>query len=154
MKNIKFLIRASAIGAIYASLTLLLMPYSYGMMQVRVAEALTILPFFTSAAIPGLFIGCLISNIMGGYGLLDIVFGSMATLLAAVITYKMKRKLFAPLPPVILNALIVGGFLSYILGTKLFVTMAWVGLGQFIACYGLGYPLMKALEKYKEILFK
>ncbi len=154
MKNIRFLIQASVIGAIYASLTLLLMPYSYGIMQVRVAEALTVLPFFTSAAIPGLFIGCLISNIMGGYGLLDIVLGSIATLLAAIITYKVKKKILAPLPPVLLNALIVGGFLSYILGTKLFVTMAWVGLGQFIACYGLGFPLLRALEKYKEILFK
>lgn len=153
MKNTRFLIQAAVIGAIYASLTILLMPYSYGMMQVRVSEALTILPYFTPAAIPGLFIGCLISNIVGGYGLLDIVFGSTATLLAAILTYKIKVKFLAPLPPVVMNALIVGGFLSYILGAGLLVTMAWVGLGQLIACYGIGYPLIKVLEKYKGKLF-
>ncbi len=73
MKSTKFLIQAAVIAAIYATLTIVLMPFSYGPMQVRVSEALTILPFFTPAAIPGLFIGCVVSNMVGPYGMLDIV---------------------------------------------------------------------------------
>ena len=82
MRNTKFLIQAAVIAAVYATLTIILMPFSYGVMQVRVSEALTILPFFTPAAIPGLFVGCIISNMVGPYGLMDMVIGSGATLIA------------------------------------------------------------------------
>ena len=79
--ELKFIIKATIIASIYAALTILLMPISYGPIQVRVAEALTVLPYFTSAAIPGLFIGCLVSNIAGGLGWMDIIFGSFTTLI-------------------------------------------------------------------------
>jgi len=143
--------RAAMIGALYALLTIILAPISYGMVQVRVAEMLMILPFFTPAAVPGLFVGCLIANLYGGYGILDIVFGSLATLLAAYLVTKIKNKFLAPLPPVIINAAIIGIVLHLVLGLPLYLTVAWVGVGQMVACYGLGLPLLLLLEKRRYI---
>ncbi len=154
MKNTKFLIQAAVIAAVYATLTILLMPFSYGVMQVRVSEALTVLPFFTPAAIPGLFIGCLVSNMIGPYGLLDMVLGSGATLLAAVFSYLLRKKpLLVPLPPVVANGVIIGSMLyyAYAVPIPLIACILWVGLGELIACYLIGYPLMKLLKKYKKI---
>ncbi|MEG0830703.1 MAG: QueT transporter family protein [Anaerovoracaceae bacterium] len=150
----KHLIQAAVIAAIYAVLTIVLAPLSYGPMQIRISEALTILPFFTPAAIPGLFIGCFISNVLGPYGIIDMVCGSLATLIAAFFSYKLaKRPILVPLPPVILNGVIIGGMLYYAYGVpmNLFVCMGWVALGQAAACYIVGYPLMKLLSKYKGI---
>ena len=127
-KNIRFLTESAVIAAIYALLTVIFAPISYGLLQVRISEALTVLPAYTPAAIPGLFAGCLIANIIGGNGLLDIIFGSLATLIAAFLSYKMPK---VPLP----------------------VAIEWVALGQVIACYGLGYLLMLQLDKYKDKLF-
>ena len=94
MKNQKvlFLTQAAMIAAIYVVLTVVFQPFSFGEIQVRIAEALTILPVFTPAAIPGLFVGCLIGNIIGGSILPDIVFGSFATLIGALFTYLLRRK--------------------------------------------------------------
>lgn len=153
MKKTNFLVQAGMIGAIYVALTVLFAPYSYGPIQVRVSESLTVLPMFTPAAIPGLFVGCIIANIVGGNGLVDIVFGSMATLLAAYLTYKMPKKWLAPLPPVVVNGIVVGFILNYLYGAPLIITMGWVTLGQLIACYGLGYPLILSLEKYRDKIF-
>jgi uncharacterized membrane protein len=139
------------IGAIYAILTILFAPISYGMVQVRVSEMLMILPFFTPAAIPGLFVGCIIANIFGGFGLLDVIFGSLATLLSAFLVSKIGNKYLAPLPPVIVNAIIIGMVLHVVLDLPLYLTILWVGFGQFIACYGLGLPLLLLLEKKKYI---
>lgn len=150
----KFLIQAGIIAAIYAALTIILAPFSYGPMQIRVSEALTILPFFTPAAVPGLFIGCLISNFISPYGVIDMIFGSGATLIAAVGSYLLRSKPFlVPLPPVLSNAIVIGLMLHYAYGVpmNLFLIMAWVGLGELIACYAIGYPLLKYLEKYKRI---
>ncbi len=139
------------IGAVYALLTIILAPISYGMIQVRVAEMLMILPFFTPAAVPGLFVGCLIANIFGGYGILDIVFGSLATLLSAYLVTKIKNKYLVPLPPILVNAVIIGIVLHLVLGLPLYLTVAWVGFGQMVACYGLGLPLLLLLEKRRYI---
>ncbi len=139
----KYLVHGGVIASLYISLTLFTMPISYGVMQVRIAEALTVLPAFTPAAIPGLFVGCLISNILGPNGVVDIVFGSLATLLAAIATYKVGHSDFlVPLPPVLLNGIIIGSMWSCIL---------WVGLGEACACYGLGLPLVKYLNKRFEL---
>jgi uncharacterized membrane protein len=148
--NIIFLIRAAVIAAIYVLISVAFLPISYGLLQVRVAEALTVLPAFTPASIPGLFIGCMISNIIGGNGLIDIIFGSLATLLSAICSYKMPKRYLVPLPPVIINAIVIGLILSYILNIAFIITAAWVALGQTVACYGLGYPLMVQLEKIKD----
>ena len=107
-KNTMFLVQAAAIGAIYVVLTLLFAPLSYGEVQVRFSEALTILPYFTPAAIPGLFVGCILSNLLGGAIPVDIIFGSIATLIGAIFTYKLRgaSKWLAPLPPIVANAVI------------------------------------------------
>lgn len=117
--NTLFLAQSAMIAAIYVVLTVILAPFSYGEVQVRVSEALTILPVFTPAAIPGLFVGCLISNILGGCILPDIIFGSIATLLGACFTYLLRNrnKFLAPLPPIISNILIVPFVLHRLSGT-------------------------------------
>ncbi|QZY54835.1 QueT transporter family protein [Crassaminicella profunda] len=154
MKKTNYLVQAALIGAIYAALTIVFAPISYGQIQVRISEALTILPMFTPAAIPGLFVGCVVANIYGGGGMIDIVFGSLASLLAAFLSYKMPRKWLVPMPPVIVNGIIIGFVLNYLYDLPLIITMGWVTLGQLIACYGLGYPLIVTLEKYKDKIFK
>lgn len=141
------LARMSLVAAAYAALTVLLHPISYGVVQVRVAEALTVLPYLTPAAIPALFVGVLVANVLGGLGILDIVFGSLATLAAAVLTWRMPRAWLAPLPPVVVNAVVVGAYLSHLFGAPLAASMLWVGAGQAVACYGLGYPLLRYLER-------
>jgi uncharacterized membrane protein len=159
MKNSRFIAEAAIIAAMYAVLTILLAPISYGPFQLRISEALTILPFFTPAAIPGLFIGCVIANtysfiLFGGVAVLDIVFGSLATLAAAFISLKVPKKHLVPLPPIIINGVVVGFILNYMLHVPLFITMMWVALGEAAACYGIGYPLMLVLEKHRHKIFK
>ncbi len=149
---LRFLAEAAIIGAMYAALTILI-PGGSGQIQVRVSEALTVLAFFTPAAIPGLFAGCIIANIFVGAGPYDILFGSLATLAAALLTYKMPRKYLAPLPPVIINAVVVALMFNISIQAPLFVTMGFVAFGELIACYGLGYPLLLLLEKQKTRLF-
>ncbi|MDW7740425.1 MAG: QueT transporter family protein [Bacillota bacterium] len=150
-KKTVFWIRAAMIGAIYALLTLIFAPISYGMIQVRIAEMLMVLPFFTPAAIPGLFVGCVIANIFGGYGIFDIVFGSLATLISAYLVSKISNKYLVPLPPVLINAVVVGMVLHLVLELPFYLTAAWVGAGQLVACYGLGLPLLLILEKRRDI---
>ncbi|HML36990.1 MAG TPA: QueT transporter family protein [Bacillota bacterium] len=154
MKSTKFLIQAAVIAAVYAALTVMLMPLSYGPMQVRVSEALTVLPYFTPAAIPGLFVGCLVANMIGPYGLVDMILGSAATLLAAACSYYLRRKpVLVPLPPVIANGLIIGSMLYYVyrVPMPLAANMLWVAAGELIACYLIGYPLLRLLKKYDHI---
>ena len=143
--------RAAMIAAVYALLTIALAPISYGVIQIRVAEALTILPYFTPAAIPGLFAGCLVANLFGGNGILDIVCGSVATLGAAYMKSLLKVRALVPLPPVLINALVVGYILHLVLGYPFYLTMLWVGAGQVAACYGLGFPLLLLLDKHRHL---
>ncbi|MCJ7578208.1 MAG: QueT transporter family protein, partial [candidate division Zixibacteria bacterium] len=103
----KYISQVGIIASLYAVITIALAPISYGPIQVRISEALTILPYLTPAAIPGLFIGCVVANVYGGLGIYDIVGGSLCTLLAAFLTFlssRTKKPLFAPLPPVLVNA--------------------------------------------------
>ncbi len=155
-KKIKLLTISAMISAVYLVLTLIFYVTSFAPFQSRLAEALTVLPYFTPLAIPGLFVGCILSNIIGGNGILDVVIGSLATLLAAYLTYKLtyrrpRRKWLAPIPPIIVNAVIVGAMLSYLGKVPLFATMLSVGGGQIIACYLLGYPLMLLIDKNKKL---
>ena len=149
----RFLVHAALLAAIYVVLTVAFAPISYGPVQVRISEMLTVLPFFTPAAIPGLFVGAMIANAYGGLGIIDVVVGSSATLVAALLTFRMKRKFLAPLPPVLVNAIVIGAMLSYLFQLPLIPTMIYVGLGQLVACYGLGYPFMLAIEKYENRIF-
>ncbi len=155
--NTAFLSQAAMIAAVYVALTYVFAPFSFGEIQVRIAEALTILPVFTPAAIPGLFIGCLIGNILGGAILPDIIFGSIATLLGAFFTYRLcqNHQLLAPLPPIIANTLIVPFVLRFGYGVALPIPfmMLTVGIGEILSCGILGLILYSTLRKYKNIIF-
>lgn len=153
-KKTRYIVEAAIIGSIYAVITILLAPISYGQIQVRVAEALTILPFFTPAAIPGLFVGCIVANIFGGGGLIDIIFGSLASLIAGILSRAMPKSWLVPLPPVIINGLVIGWVLFQVYGLPFWFSVGTVTLGQAIACYGLGHPLLLVLEKNKDKIFK
>ena len=157
-KKVLLLVQAAMIGAIYVVLTLLFQPFSFGQIQVRIAEALTILPVFTPAAIPGLFVGCLIGNILGGSILPDIIFGSLATLIGAIFTYVLRKqnKYLAPLPPMIANTLIVPFILYYAYGINLPIPfmMMTVGIGEIISCGVLGMIVYASLEKYRYRIFR
>lgn len=146
------------IAAIYVILTEMFAPISFSVGQVRIAEALTILPSFTPAAIPGLFIGCLIGNILGGAVLLDIVFGSLATLIGAYFTYLLRKqnKFLAPLPPIISNAIIIPLILRYAYGfpDAILFMILMVGIGEVISCGVLGMILYSSLAKHRHKIFK
>ena len=157
-KKVLFLVQAAMIAAIYVVLTVLFAPFSFGEIQVRIAEALTILPVFTPAAIPGLFMGCIIGNIFGGSILPDIIFGSLATLIGAYFTYLLRKqvKYLAPLPPILSNTLIVPLVLRYAYGINLPIPflMMTIGIGEVISCGVLGMIVYAALEKYKYRIFR
>ena len=128
-------------------MTIVLAPISYGPVQFRVSEALTLLPFYLPEAIPGLFIGCVFANFFGGFGLIDMVFGSLATLIAAICTLKSRNIFVAALWPVLSNMIIIGTMLHYLIDVPLVATCIYVGIGEAGACYIVGVPLMKILEK-------
>ena len=149
----QYIVLAALIAALYTALTLSLPLLSFGIIQFRVSEALTVLPFYCPAAIPGVFIGCLISNLVGGGGLPDILFGSLATLIAALLTAKAKNHWLAIAPPIVVNILIIGPVLTYIYERDVFwsslpFTMLSVGAGQLLACGGLGYLLLKICGRF------
>ena len=155
--NVKFIVKASLIAAIYVVLVMVFAPISFSVFQVRIAEALTILPFFTPAAIPGLFVGCLLGNIIGGAIIWDIVFGSLATLCAAVISYKLRKKSWlVPVPPIIINTVVVGVILKYAYGLEggLLFLMGTVFVGEIIAVYGIGMILLNALKPLRKYIEK
>ncbi|MBR6901831.1 MAG: QueT transporter family protein [Synergistaceae bacterium] len=149
----KKIARGALIAALYAVLTVILAPISYGPVQFRVSEALTLLPFYFAESIPGLTIGCMLANFFGGFGFTDMFFGSLATLIAAILTMKSKNIFVAALWPVLSNALIIGTMLHFLIGEEapLIATCLYVGLGEAGACYLVGVPLMKILEKRKII---
>ena len=159
-KNTTYLTQAAAIAALYVVLTLLantlgLANYS---IQVRFSEALTILPLFTPAAIPGLYVGCLLSNILTGCIFWDIIFGPIATLLGALGTYflRKKSKWLAILPPIASNTLIVPFVLAfaYKFEGSLPYFMLTVGIGEILSCGVLGLILYSALYKYRKHIFE
>ncbi|MDY5730019.1 MAG: QueT transporter family protein [Eubacteriales bacterium] len=146
--NTKNLTLAAVIAAIYVALTLI-NPLSFGAVQFRVSEALTLLPILLPQSIPGLFVGVLISNLFSPVGVLDIIFGSLATLLAAIGTYKLRKKLvLATLSPVVVNGVIIG-VLLYATGIvpALLETMLSVAFGELVVVVVLGLPMIKAIDK-------
>lgn len=152
--TLKELTFAAMLGGAYAALTMLLPIPQYAGVQFRLAEALTLLPFLIPTATPGLFVGCFIANILSPYGLLDIIAGSAATLLACLWTQRMKNRRLAAIPPVVCNAVIVGGVIAFAMtgfGPGFWVAYAInalsVGLGEFVVCYVLGDLLLDAVVK-------
>ena len=157
--KIIYITQAALIAAIYTVLTLLAAGFDLasGAIQVRFSEALTIMPFFTPAAIPGLTIGCLLSNTLTGCALPDIIFGTLATFLGAVGSYALrKNRWLCALPPIISNMLIIPFILTYAYhipgGVPLF--MLTVGTGELISCMGLGQILLQALLPFRGRLFE
>lgn len=161
MKNKKayFITQAAVIAALYVVLTLFINAFDLasGAIQVRISEALTILPYFTPAAVPGLFIGCLLSNFMTGAAIWDIIFGSLATLIGAIGTYLLRKwKWCAPLPPILSNTIIIPFVLTYAYGIPGGIPffMLTVGAGEVLSCGVFGMILLFALQRYRNIIFK
>ncbi|MBQ8095287.1 MAG: QueT transporter family protein [Clostridia bacterium] len=148
--NARKLTLAAMIAAIYTVLTLILAPISYGEVQVRLSEALTLLPILFPEAIPGVTLGCLLANIFGGAMLPDIVFGTLATFLAAVLTYRFRSNHWlAASMPVLFNGLIVGAVVHfcYAPGVALPLCMLFVAVGEAISCYLAGTLLIQVLRR-------
>ena len=144
---------AAVIAALYAALTLGFQAISFGAVQFRVSEAMTLLPMLLPEAVPGLTVGCLISNLFNPMGatVYDVVFGTLATALAAVLTRRMRGSVWLrALPPVVCNAVIIGLVLAFGYGIQSWwLNMITVGLGQAVVCYGLGVPMVRLMEKHR-----
>ena len=149
---------AAAVAALYALLTYFgsIFGLSYGPVQFRFAEALCVLPFLFPTAAPGLFVGCLIANLLSPYGLVDVVCGSAATLIAALITARVRHRWLAPLPAVLSNGVIIGAMLAWYeagFGPGFWGMFAYnglaVALGELGACYVLGMLLLYPIPKIK-----
>lgn len=157
-KKVLFITQAAAIAAIYVVLTYLasLLGLSSGVIQVRFSEALTVLPYFISSAIPGAAVGCLLANFLTGCAVLDIVFGTIATLIGGVGSYLLrKNKWLVPIPPIVANMVIVPWVLQTAYGVEdaYWYLMVTVGIGEVISCYVLGMILLFALDKNKKAIF-
>lgn len=156
-KNVRYVVSAGMIASLYVVLVLVFSFSSFGPIQFRVAEALTILPYFTPAAIPGVFIGCLVANILGGAIIWDTIFGSLATLVAAYLSYRLRHKeILIVIPPILINSVVVGLILKYAYGIPdgLLVLMGGVFLGQLVAVLGVGMILLNALKPVRFIFGK
>lgn len=160
MKKTRFVTEAALIAALYAGLTVGLLPIAFNALQFRVSEALTVLPFLFPSAVPGLVLGCAVANLWSRFGLLDVLFGSLATLLAALCTRFLRRFRYgvwlAPLPPVVLNTLIVGALIAYSSSTKpkgpsfwsLYLTEgALLFVSEAVVCCLLGLPLLLMVKR-------
>lgn len=155
-KKIQFITHAAVIAAIYTVLVVIFAPISFGPVQVRIAEALTILPYFTPAAIPGVTIGCFLSAVLATADPLDMIFGSLATLIAALTSYGLRRhKFLVPIPPIVANALIIPWVLRYAydIPDAIPFMMLTVGLGEVVSVGILGMILLFALERVKPYIF-
>ena len=161
-KKTTFVVQSAVIAALYAGLTYAagMMNLAYGSIQFRFSEALTILAAISPAAIPGLTIGCFLGNITSPYGIIDVICGTVATLLAAILSYKTQNIKFKNMPllsaffPVLTNAVIVGLEITFFMpdGFKLqafLINAMQVALGQLVVCYGLGLPLYNVIKKTK-----
>ena len=158
-RNLRFLCRGALVTALYVVLTWLcaLVGLDKGVIQMRLSEALCVLPAFTGAAVPGLFVGCLLANLLTGSALPDVVFGSLATLIGALGAYFLRRhKWLVPLPTVLANMLIIPFVLRFAYGAEGTIPyfMLTVGAGEVISAYICGMLLYAALVRQKAQLFK
>ena len=154
-QKLRKLVLAAAIGGLYAALTIATawLPFTYGPVQFRISEALCVLPFLFPYSAWGLFVGCILANLLSPYPL-DILVGALATLIAALCTARLRSKWLAPLPPVLANGLLIGaliawyqvGFGSGFIAAFLYNALT-VALGEAVVCYALGLPLLAAVKK-------
>lgn len=161
----KNLVFSAMIAALYTTLCMILAPLSFGLVQVRAAEALTLLPIFSFSGVWGVTIGCALSNLIGFFtgvsiiGAIDIVFGTFATLLAALLTRKFRHvrilgiPVISAIPPVLINAVVIGAELTFIItpkeafATTFIINVVYIAIGQFLSCFILGLPLVWMLER-------
>jgi uncharacterized membrane protein len=156
-KKTLFMTEAAIIAALYTVLVFIFQYSSFGPVQFRIAEALTILPYFTPAAIPGVTIGCFLSALLTAADPIDMVFGSLATLIAAVLSYKLRRhKFLVPIPPIVVNAIAIPWVLRFAYGEAqpIPVMMLSVGAGEVAAVGVLGLVLLFALDRVKHVVFR
>jgi uncharacterized membrane protein len=156
-KKTLFITQAALIAAIYVVLVIIFKPSSSSYIQVRIAEALTILPYFTPAGIPGVTIGCLLANLLSGSDILDVIFGTLATLIGSIGSYVLrKHKFLVPLPPILANTIVVPWILRYAYAMPLSIPfmMLTVGIGEVISCGIIGLILLFVLNRYRNIIFK
>lgn len=153
----RFLVQGAIIAAVYVVLTVVFAPISFGAVQFRISEALCILPYFTLAAVPGVSVGCLLGNILGGAALPDVIFGTLATLIGALLSYRLRNisKWLVCLPPIAANAIIIPFVLRYAYGVPdmLPFLMLTVALGEILAVGVLGNALLLALQPKRELIF-
>ena len=152
-----YITQSAVIAAIYVVLTVVFAPISFNVMQIRISEMLTILPLFTPAAIPGLFIGCILGNLLGGAIVVDIIFGSIATLIGAIGGYALRNnRWLVPIPAIVSNAVIIPFVLKYGYGfdMPILIMLLYVAAGEIIGCYILGEILAAVLQKNKNIFKK
>ena len=153
-----FIAQGALIAAAYVALTIAFAPISFKEIQVRISEALTILPVFTPSAVPGLAVGCLLANILGGAELFDVIFGSLATLIGAVGTRMLRNRkpVLAVIPPIVANMLIIPFVLRYAYGILLPIPlmMLTIGIGEILSCGILGLLLYKVLFAHRKNIFK
>ena len=162
--GVRKIVFAGVVAALYATLTIVVAPIAYGPLQFRIAEVLCILPFFFPFTIWGLFVGCIVANLLSPYGMLDVVVGSLASLLAAYCTMQIGKlgrerisiKALACFPPVIFNAVFIGALIAYFMVgageadaffAAFILNSLQVGFGQLVVLYVLGLPLLVYLPK-------
>lgn len=138
--------RAALVAAVYTAVTYLLIPISFGPIQLRLSEALTVLPIIYPESIVGLYVGVLVSNILGGLGPWDIFGGSLVTLMAAYATYVFRHSFLAYVPPILFNAFLVSLYVAPIFNVPYWPTVASIGTSQTLVVLGLGYPLIRFLR--------
>ncbi len=152
------LAQGAVIAALYVALTIVFAPISFREVQVRIAEALTILPLFSGAAVPGLFIGCLLANFIGGAAVPDIIFGSLATLIGAIGTWMLRNKkpVLGTIPPILSNTVIIPFVLRYAYSVELPIPILMLSLfiGEVLSCGVLGMILYYALNRRRKAIFK
>lgn len=144
----KKIARGAAITALYVVITYFLAPVSFGPIQFRAAEALTVLPIVFPEAVPALFLGVLLANVIGGLGMVDIVGGSLVTLIAAYVTYKNRDNIFAYLSPILFNAFLISIYLHLLFELPYWITVLQIGISEAVVVVVLGVPLVKYLKKH------
>ena len=147
MVELRRWLRAAMIAAIYVVLTLLFQPISFGQIQFRVSEALTLLPMLWPEAVPGLLVGVALANLQSPFGLWDVIGGSLVSLVAALVTRRFRFHPIGYLSPVVFNAALVGAYLAYLTHTPYLPWLLWIGLGEAGVVFLLGYPLLRVLGR-------
>ena len=154
-QSVRKLAQGAVIAALYVVLTIIFAPISFGAVQVRIAEIMTIMPLFTPAAIPGLFLGCVLANLLGGAIIWDVIFGSIATLIGAALGYMLrKNRWLVPIPAIVSNTIIVPLVLryGYAIDMPLYLMAIYIALGEIVGCYLLGELFASLLLKHRKSL--